>query len=224
MRLYKTLIILIILFLWNCEAKPKKYYLGIPEAEAKTMLLGLTLQNGMNDSNSGTVIDKYTGLEWKKCTQGQSYRNDTNDCQGTSNGTLNNPTDPYLYGSVAMNYCSLRSNSCNSLGFPMMLVSSPTDNASSEIYTSCDLDTFNGKTDWRVPNPWELEKITHGGKLVNSKIFPNMVNDYYWTSYNNETDSTGATAIAVSFADDTFGQRKNISKDTKLYLRCVRNL
>lgn len=36
------------------------------------------------DNNDGTISDTYTGLIWKKCSEGQTWASATNSCEGTA--------------------------------------------------------------------------------------------------------------------------------------------
>lgn len=214
-----------ILFILNaCEAKPEKTYFGIPEEESKKILLGVLLNTSYQDTKQGTIIDRSIGLEWKKCSQGQVFREKENDCQGSVNGSLLNPWDQYKYGAIPFNYCNLPTNQCNTLPLPQVLKEVYDPGTYSEVYLSCSTDKTAGKAGWRVPTYPELLKLVQGGKATFSQNFPNSVSDAYWSSYSNELDSSGLTARAISFSEDRFGEERIIAKNTKLYLRCVRNL
>ena len=207
-----------------CEAKPEKTFYGIPQEEANLILLGSVLNYKLQDTGNGTIIDSSLGVEWKKCSQGQSFRSSQNDCQGTISGSDLTPTDQYNYGAGTYAYCNIAGNDCNSVSLPQILSASPSNNAYSDIYNSCDADTTNNRTDWRVPTSVELEKLVIGGKVAMIEFFPNTVSSYYWSSVSNEQEPSGLTAKAIHFGEDKFGDVKNINKDNKLYLRCVRNL
>jgi hypothetical protein len=220
----KILFLSFLSFLYYCEAKPEKNFYGIPEEETKTILLGYLLNTGLEDTKQGTILDQANGLEWKKCSQGQVYRQSHNDCQGsTSFGSDLSPIDQYKRGAGIFNYCSIAANLCNAITVPMVLVPSREPTAISEAYLSCGTDTTAGKTGWRVPTYPELTRLSIGGKVALTQFFPDTVNDTYWTANANEQDVTGYTARAIHFGEDSFGEEKLIGKDRKLYLRCVRS-
>ncbi|MCB1194148.1 MAG: DUF1566 domain-containing protein [Leptospiraceae bacterium] len=211
------------LFVLNCQAELEKAKFGIPEEEMNLIIAGLLINTGYSDTGNGTILDNSLNLEWKKCSQGQSFRQTQNDCQGTTNGSDYTPNDEYLYGATAYNYCNVLGNTCNSLSIPQTLLASTTENVSSGAYNSCDTEVFDGKSDWRVPTGAELKKLTAGGKTSMISYFPNTATSYYWTSWGDELDTTGYTAKAISFREDTFGNDESIVKTTKLYVICVRN-
>ncbi len=211
------------LFVVNCQAELEKAKFGIPEEEMNLIIVGLLIDTGYSDTGNGTILDNSLNLEWKKCSQGQSFRKTQNDCQGTIRGSDYTPDDPYLYGAIAYNYCNVPGNTCNTLSIPQTLTTSTTQNVYSEAYNTCETEAFDGKSGWRVPTRAELKKLTAGGKTSMVPFFPNTATAFYWTSWGDELDTTGYTAKAVSFREDTFGEESSIIKTSKLYVICVRN-
>lgn len=224
-RLQTLLLILLtsIIFL-NCEAEPERTFYGIPEEEYSLILLGTVLNTRLQDTGRGTIIDSILSIEWKKCSQGQVFRSNENDCQGRIAGSTFTPTDHYNYGAGTYSFCSVATNDCNALSIPQTLVATPINNAYSEAYLSCSQDSTDSKTDWRVPTIVELVKMAEGGKVALSQKFPNTISNYYWSADGNEMDTTGQTGKAVYFGEDNFGEYKALSKELKYSLRCVRNL
>ena len=223
-----TLLILIFAGFINYEDKPDKSFYGMPQEEKDKILQGLLLGFGVVDNRTGTVADPKTGLEWKKCTQGQVFRASNNDCQGTlATATPTSPADQGRYGATYLSYCNLQGNDCNSLSLPMTLKADSLPGITSEAYNSCAIENIlatNGYTNWRVPTYPELKSVSELGKLVLISLFPNTPDDYFWSSWGNEQDQTGSTARAISFSYNSIGKEQNITKTTKLYVRCVRNM
>ena len=221
------LLIFLILGIVYCEGKPDKSYYGIPEEDRNQILAGILLSNGSIDNGTGTVVDPKTGLEWKKCTQGQVFRPTNNDCQGgRSTATYTTPIDQGRYGATYLAYCNIEGNDCNTTSIPMALKSNPVTGVSSEAYVSCANENTlrtNGYTNWRVPSFPELQALAALGKVVLTNKFPNTPDDYFWSSWSNEQDTSGKTARAISFSLETIGKDQNISKTTRYYVRCVRN-
>jgi len=219
----------IILFftIWfiDCEAKPERYKFFFPEEEQSTLLLGLLSRQNLEITNYGTVKDKANNLEWKRCSQGQGFRLAENDCRGVVSGTLYTPIDSGTFGAIRLTYCNAPTMDCNQKALPFVLTApEPNANYISEAYASCANDRTGGFTDWRVPTLPELKVFTLGGKNALYDIFSSTVQDYYWTSWSNEKDPWGKTAYIVSFAQDKWGEENVASKDTRYYVRCVRNL
>jgi hypothetical protein len=220
---YKKSIILFVFLiglLANCEYKPKKYNNFFPEEEQETILLGLLYRQNLTLTNYGTAKDASSGLEWKRCSQGQGFRLAENDCRGVISGTLTNPIDSGRFGAVALTFCNIPTMDCNKKSLPFELTSSTT--GVSEAYNSCNSDRTGNFSDWRVPTPQELVAFASGGKNVLYDIFSSTVQDYYWSSYGNEKDPTATTAYVVSFAQDKWGELDVKTKDARYYVRCVR--
>jgi len=58
--------------------------------------------------------------------------------------------------------------------------------------------TFAGKSDWRLPNPWELSSIVDFDNeypAANRKIFPGIQGGYYWTASEDASDSSYAWIV-----------------------------
>lgn len=223
-----TLLTLILASFINCEDKPEKSFYGIPSEEKNQILSGILLSNGAIDNSTGTVIDVKSGLEWKKCTQGQVFRASHNDCQGgKATATFTTPFDQGRYGATYLSYCNIEGNNCNELSLPMTLKADSLPGITSEAYNACASENAiraNGYTNWRVPSFPELQALAALGKVMLTAKFPNTPDDYFWSSWSNEQDQSGKTARAVSFSSENIGKVENINKTTKLYIRCVRNV
>lgn len=224
----KNLIILFLisLFYVNCEAKPEKEIYGIPNDDKEKFIAGYILNQGSTSTSVGTVIDSRNGLEWKKCSQGQSFRQVNNDCQGAGNSA--SPTVNVAigsYGATQLAYCDLQGNFCNTLSIPQILRldEMQKNKANSEAFYSCLLDRTGGFTNWRVPNPVELKLLTTTGRTAMLFNFPNTPEETYWSSWSNELDATGSTAKGINFSTNKFGEDANTNKTTRLLVRCVRN-
>ncbi|MBK8398818.1 MAG: DUF1566 domain-containing protein [Leptospiraceae bacterium] len=221
-----TILILILANLINCEDKPDKNLYGIPEESKNKILQGILLSYGVIDNRNGTITDTKSGLEWKKCVQGQVFRASNNDCQGGSaTATPTTPGDQARYGAIYLSYCNLQGNDCNASSLPMALRASSLP-VVSEAFDSCQTENIlatNGYTNWRVPSYPELASIAALGKVVLINWFPNTPDDFFWSSWSNEKDFSGSTARAISFSFDKIGEEQNINKTTKLFVRCVRN-
>lgn len=223
--LYKITIIAFFAFLiFNCgEEKVRQNKLGLTDEETNTVVLGLILNSGYSNSGNGTVLDNTSGLEWKKCTQGQTFRSATNDCQGTISATYN-PVDAQRYGATPLTFCNINGNGCNATSLPQVLTISTTSNGLvSEAFSSCAADRTSGYSNWRVATFAELKKLAIGGQNMMTQYFPNTVEDFYWSSWGDENDSTGNTAKAINFTGAKFAEEKSVNKDTKYYVRCIRN-
>lgn len=213
----------------NCEQKPIKYPYGIPEEEYKTILYGVLNTSNAVANSSGTVRFPATGLEWKRCAQGQVFRSTEGDCKGTSRPTSFTPVD-LTYGATIHAYCNTASNNCNSLDLVPLLNSTNTSTSTSiTAYTSCSTDTTAlSPTDinagaWRVPTVVELKALASLGKLSTYKLIPDAPDEKYWSATGDVNDLTAETSKAISFEPGTYGNEYSIKKDTKLYIRCIRN-
>lgn len=209
----------------NCEEKLDDTTLGYINEEQKVLLAGMAFFNSyVANPASGTVTDPVTGLMWKICTQGQVLRINAGtglyDCEGVA-GTS---TVIGRYGANLLQYCSLNLNDCNTISFPSVLVGQNTGlSGTSEAFDSCDQDTTGGHTDWRVASFPELRGLTLAGSLNSLLIkFPNTVEDYYWSSWAKEGKVD--TARAISFTRAHFGEETSVSKTSRYFVRCVRNL
>ncbi|MDX1961345.1 MAG: DUF1566 domain-containing protein [Leptospiraceae bacterium] len=230
----KTILLLsIFLFTSNCEKKPEKIFFGIPEEERATILLGLLNSNNLEYTSYGTVRDPKTRLEWKRCSQGQVFRQTEQDCQGTTSqsgittspqtGITTGNLDISAFGAIKLTYCSKPSNDCNTSALPPALILNTVNNSISGAYISCASESLGSATNWRVPSTPELLGVASLGRIALLKVFPNQQENYYWSSWSNEQDLTGRTARAVSFYIDTYGKESLWTKDSYFYVRCVRN-
>ncbi|WP_411824764.1 surface adhesin Lsa25 [Leptospira sp. 'Mane'] len=209
-------------FILNCEAKPEKDFYGISEEETNLLVAGFLANQSLTDTRTGTIRDPAAGLEWQKCSVGQVYRQAQNDCQGAAAGTVLNPQDPYRYGARQLAYCDSKTHACNRVTVPQVLlaVSEIAISGSSEAYLACSALG----TSWRVPTPIELKRLTETGRISVLNYFPQTQEAEYWSSWSNEQDIPGETAISISFDRQSFGQQKNTVKTDRNYVRCVKNL
>lgn len=226
------LITAILSFLFvGCEQKPTKYPYGIPEEEFEQIVYGIINTNNSTSRSSGTVRFPTTGLEWKRCVQGQVFRSSTEDCKGNSTPTAFTPVD-LTYGASFHAYCNTASNDCNGNPPSLIPILQNTNTSTSQnvtAYATCAADTTDlSPTDatvsaWRVPTIIELQALASLGKLSTFKSLPDAPDEKYWSASSEINDLTGETAKAVSFEPGTYGTEYRIKKDTKLYIRCVRN-
>ncbi len=70
------------LFFFNCEMKPVDDFYGFSADEANVLVAGLLSNQSLRDNRDGTVTDTVTNLDWDKCSFGQGYRAEQNDCLG----------------------------------------------------------------------------------------------------------------------------------------------
>jgi|GEM_PF-1287950 len=232
----KLILIFLISFGWNCQEEPvKNLFPGLSNEDATLLITGTLLNQGYTDNRDGTVTDNASGLVWQKCSQGQVYKRDSNDCQGFQRGaTQSNPflnlgSDALLWGAQIFSYCSNATNACNSLTIPQTLQgeSSILVSGVSEAFQTCQALNPQGAavaTSWRVPNPIELQKLSIGGRNALIAVhFPNTVEDYYWSSWSHAEDLLGQSATAVIFERKRFGETELRTKTDRYYMRCVRN-
>ncbi|MDZ4725387.1 MAG: DUF1566 domain-containing protein [Leptospira sp.] len=222
MNRYNILLILFTAALFlNCEAKPVEEKFGLTADEFDIALLGIVSNTGMVDTGFGTIIDNGAKLEWQKCSYGQVYRGSTNDCQGALGGSVLNPLDPYKYGAKQVAYCDSRTHACNKVAPPQTLVSISEIAivGSSELFAAC----ASYGSGYRVPNPYELQRLTVGGRNALLARFPHTVEADYWSSWSELTDYEGTTAISISFDRESFGEERKGIKTDRNYVRCVKN-
>jgi hypothetical protein len=84
----------------------------------------------------------------------------------------------------------------------------------------CDDLTLAGHDDWRLPSRIELVSIldlTHIQPSIDSAIFPNTQNDWYWTS-----SVAAANPAAAWYVYFYFGYPKTDGKTNQFSVRCVR--
>lgn len=166
------------------------------------------------DIDGPTVAYSSTHLEWKKCTQGHSYYETPDgltvkkDCKGTP------LVYDGIYGATTHSYCATDDDACNSLLLPLPVISG-------SLFDTCDQDTTDGKSDWRVPTPIEMETILTDSRDAFIQVFPDTVNGYYWTSWGSESDNTRAYAYSFQIFD--YGIKSSRLKSSGFYVRCVRN-
>jgi hypothetical protein len=202
--------------------KPVDDFYGFSADEANVLIAGLLANQSLVDNRNGTISDTVTGLDWDKCTVGQVYRAEQNDCLGAAGtGTALNPSDLIGAGASAKAFCDSRTHACNSLDFPQLLqgISTIAIAGTSELFGACAEKGGN----WRVPNPLELKRLTVPGRAATLVFFPSTQEDEYWTSWSNSNDLPGETAISVSFDRESYGVERNTVKTQRNYVRCVRN-
>ncbi|MCB1193681.1 MAG: hypothetical protein KDK90_24810 [Leptospiraceae bacterium] len=146
---------------------------------------------------------RYSSSEYfiKKCTQGQVYRPEQNDCKGTGSASD-------YYGAQKYQWCPTNDTSCEQ------------DKTKSPAYTTCSEDTTAGKK-------WELTYLPKKDtayityydylKTISDEI-PSGISNYYWSaSYFPKDDATKTDAqLLIESSDDAL-----YSKDTYLYVICI---
>ncbi|MCB1194139.1 MAG: hypothetical protein KDK90_27125 [Leptospiraceae bacterium] len=157
------------------------------------------------DNKDGTISlydeETYEFVNFKKCLQGQIYRIEQNDCQGTGDSSDN-------YGANLLSYCNTDDNSCNETKNYTLI---STD--SSQIYLSCKNDTLNNKT-WRVI---DLSYLT---SMLKETEFDSFYAEYprnghCWTNKASSSDSGQAYYVSYIYGSQT--GRKTLTK----YLLCM---
>jgi len=76
----------------------------------------------------------------------------------------------------------------------------------------CKALTYNRKSDWRIPNKEELQKI-----YKNRSQLRYFENSYYWSSTTNSNDSYDACVVYFNGGYSGYS-----TKDDNYYVRCVR--
>lgn len=220
------LIAAVLFFTIGCQADKEKDFYGFGEEETSTLLAGLILNQGFVDSRDGNILDQQASLVWKKCSAGQVYRSAENDCRGVQSGSPFTPYDGLTWGAVKLTHCSNNTWACNTSYYPHSL----TGNSGfvvpgiSEAFNHCNaLNNGNGFPGWRVPSPYELTRLSLGGRSALLQVFPDTQEDLYWSGWSHAEDLDGANAEAVDFDRQSFGEKKVRFKTEKYYVRCVRN-
>lgn len=171
------------------------------------------LDNLYDDKQNGTVKDKNNDIMWMKCSVGQEWDPDQNNCTGT--GTYS------TFGALSMTWCDdLNSIGCfdEDTGFAK----------EGDAFDACDQMHFAGYDDWRLPSRVELGMLVGG--YVDRETFlytypQTPDNQYYWSREHNVEVETLKEAWAMSFAESTFGLEESFSKSNSVnYVRCVRSL
>ncbi len=225
-KYYKLILLLAFgAIFWNCEAKPEKETFGFTNDDYNVALLGVISNVNMIDNTNGTITDTNLRLIWQKCSFGQVYRSATNDCQGAVTGSVLNPQDPYRYGAKTVAFCDSRTHACNRIAAPQTLIaiSEIAIVGSSEAYNACNSLVIDSSGGYRVPNPYELQRLTATGRNAVLARFPNTVEGEYWSNLSEVTDFPGETAISISFDRQSFGEERKTVKTTRNYLRCVKS-
>ncbi|MDF3821217.1 DUF1566 domain-containing protein [Leptospira sp. 96542] len=216
------LTLVLFVFTLNCEMKPVDDFYGLSPEETGQLFAGLITNQSLVDNRQGTVIDPLARLEWSKCTHGQVYRQEFNDCLGASAGTIFNPNDPARAGAKQVAYCDSQTHACNSLSSPMVLqnFSVYVVNGFSELYAACE----SKGAGWRVPTPIEMQRLVIPGRAATLAFFPSTQEDDYWTAWSNFEDLPGETAFAISFDRQSYGTERKIIKTQRNFVRCVKSI
>lgn len=138
-------------------------------------------------TNRAYIYDPNHGISYMRCSQGQTYRAATNDCQGTGGSAP--------YGANMYAYCATNDNACNDNlpdGENSTLVNGHLNNlGSSEAFAACgSLNAGTGtlgKTTWRVPRMSELGALLEytgstGKNVIDPALFPDNVTTAYWSA------------------------------------------
>ncbi|WCL49024.1 Lcl domain-containing protein [Leptospira sp. GIMC2001] len=228
-KLYTILLCVSVLIVVGCKAEPETDTFGLGDEEFSTVLTGLLLNTGFTDLQDGTVLDKPANLIWQKCSAGQVYRSAENDCRGKQSPSLFTAVDATKWGAAQLAYCNSNTYACNALSAPPELIPNGSINpgiqvnGTSEAYEYCkSLNNASGFPGYRVPNPYELQRLTFGGRTAMLALFPDTQEALYWSSWSRLDDLTGETAVAVDFDRSGLGEEKAIVKVDRNYVRCVR--
>lgn len=204
----------------NCQYQNPKDKGGIPSEELNLVLGSLLAFSSYHSTHKGTIVDSNSSLEWKMCTQGQTYDSSGDNCMG-GGGTANTGS----FGATPLQYCNQNLDWCNQISPPTL--TNPTSlgyGGVSQAYNSCNSDSTAGYTDWRVAGYDELNALVAGGSFdALSVVFPNIAQDYYWTSWSDAKDTSGQTAVAINFSRTDYGTKYSFAKQSTHYVRCVRN-
>ena len=159
----------------------------------------------VEDMMNGSVIAKSKSTEgdivvyyYKKCLQGQVYRQAENDCQGTGSESDN-------YGAVQLQYCDKADNSCNGGKDYVTLNGS----GSSEAYDSCNSDTLLNRK-WKVSNSFgEIFDSPYKNTIYSHIVYKGLK---IWSSYS------GASKVAKYVEPQIYSDYAN--KTNRLYVLC----
>lgn len=172
---------------------------GYRDSLDNTVVFGLIMHYFMNldptsvvDMKNGTVRVSFNGdsyVFYKKCLQGQVYREEENDCKGTGSETD-------FYGAVQLQYCDTADNSCDS-GYYL------DGSGNSEAYNSCDSDYTLGLR-WKV-----LRYFSE--KIFKSKTGKNI----YYYMFNTELKVWEASSESDKLAQCTDFPNVTNCEDTK---------
>jgi hypothetical protein len=209
----------------NDFSEPVEYEI-IAENNSSIFYTVLVIVPDMKDNGDGTVSVYSSGLTWLKCTVGQKWNSDKNDCTGF---TFNDE-----HGASLLTFCNTGDNSCNGNVDKGIL----NGDGFSQIYNACSSIDSGNRSDWRVPTKDELKSIVFcsegpsefplfplpdyntcvsGSKspAIDETFFPNTVSYLYWTAESDSADDAWAILFDNGF---TWTQSKNSSL---AYVRCV---
>jgi len=214
------LLVALLSFFWNCEAKPVQDNFGFSPEETNVLLTGLLTNSTLRNNRDGTTTDPVTGLIWRTCAVGQVYRSTENDCQGDTSGSTLNPLDSLRYGARELAFCDSKTHACNRLDLPQFLVhqSVIAIGGVSQAFQAC----AGLGSPWRVASPLELKRLTETGRNSILANFPQTPEGDFWSGWSNEQDLVGETAYTISFDRQSFGVERRIAKTERNYVRCVR--
>jgi hypothetical protein len=74
----------VVQFSWGGAYFSSGYTVGVLPGKYVRLVRGTTLTPTLTDNFDGTVSDEVTGLIWKKCSEGQTWNDATNGCDGSS--------------------------------------------------------------------------------------------------------------------------------------------
>jgi len=178
----------------------------------------VTVSNAeVGDKLDGTVYVSSSAKTYTKCTIGQEYQSEQNDCKGTGD-------ESNKWGAVKLQFCSANDNSC---GDGAVL----NGNGVSQVWNACATLTKYGGS-WSLPaTNMDLYSIldcgtsgTGGGNMacsvstisptINDKLFPQTPDDIFWiNAYSAQVDT-------VNF--DTGEYFMETDQTNKHYVRCLR--
>lgn len=159
---------------------------------------------GIVDNGDGTISNHDLGLMWMKCSQGQTFANDT--CEGPA---------------AFFRYCGNSTNECNN-GTDYALA------ASGPAFETCANLDFVNISNWRLPEIEELRSLIYCPvesqcpiPTINSEFFPNTTIasgwGFYWSANSYSTNNSEGV-------DFNGGYVRNVGKTQNFYVRCVRSL
>lgn len=160
--------------------------------------------SGLTSNFNGTVTD-ILGNVWMKCSYGQTYESETDQCTGTGGGTT--------YDAQSLAFCDVE-NLCTDTN---TLYANDGD-----AYDACENLSFADRTDWRLPDYTELVALVNSQTRTSFLIFfPQTPDDKnFWS--RNEPSGGDSDAYSVNFADATIGSVETENKVTTAnYVRCV---
>lgn len=162
------------------------------------------------DNFNGTVSSYSRNRTYTKCSMGQVWNSQENDCNGTGSAGDG-------YGYTSHQYCNTANDSCNPTGPSWDLDGRGT----SGVWTVCDQLVLAGKTDWRVMNSGELFEFYQSIEQPNLSMFPRIISAFYFSSSANSGFMQNSFASAVHLQNGTQSNLKTKTDSSPMI--CVRD-